>query len=99
MARGLLRIGVDVGGTNTDAALLEGNAVLATVKSPTTANVTDGVANAIHAVLAQVGVGAHVEAQCGGDRQPGPAQRPLLHPPDRERRIGRDLRCQRLGGG
>jgi N-methylhydantoinase A/oxoprolinase/acetone carboxylase beta subunit len=58
MARGLLRIGVDVGGTNTDAALLEGNAVLATVKSPTTANVTDGVANAIHAVLAQASIAA-----------------------------------------
>ncbi len=38
-----LRIGVDVGGTNTDAALLRGNEVLATIKTATTENVTDGV--------------------------------------------------------
>ncbi|GAA2868258.1 hydantoinase/oxoprolinase family protein [Streptosporangium fragile] len=43
-----MRIGIDVGGTNTDAALIgdTGN-VLATVKSPTTADVTSGVAAAI----------------------------------------------------
>ncbi len=47
----LVRIGVDVGGTNTDAALLRGTAVLATVKTATTADVTGGVATAIRAVL------------------------------------------------
>lgn len=54
----MLRIGVDVGGTNTDAALLRGAEVLATVKSSTTADVTSGVATAIRAVLAQAGVTA-----------------------------------------
>lgn len=54
---GMLRIGVDVGGTNTDAALLEGAKVLATVKSATTANVTDGVAEAICSVLSMTGLG------------------------------------------
>lgn len=53
-----LRIGVDVGGTNTDAALLRGAAVLATVKAPTTEDVTGGVAEAIRAVLAAAGVSA-----------------------------------------
>ena len=48
---GMLRIGVDVGGTNTDAALLRGSEVLATVKTGTTADVTSGVASAIRAVL------------------------------------------------
>jgi N-methylhydantoinase A/oxoprolinase/acetone carboxylase beta subunit len=48
---GLLRIGVDVGGTNTDAALLRGSSVLATIKTGTTADVTSGVAAAIRAVL------------------------------------------------
>ncbi|WP_219499752.1 hydantoinase/oxoprolinase N-terminal domain-containing protein [Nonomuraea ceibae] len=43
-----MRIGIDVGGTNTDAALIgDGGQVLATVKSPTTEDVTGGVAAAI----------------------------------------------------
>ena len=54
---GILRIGVDVGGTNTDAALLRGTEVLATVKSPTTENVTGGVASAIRSVLSTTGIG------------------------------------------
>lgn len=48
----LVRIGVDVGGTNTDAAVLRGTTVLATVKTSTTADVTGGVAAAIRAALA-----------------------------------------------
>lgn len=51
----MLRIGVDVGGTNTDAALLRGAEVLATVKSSTTADVTSGVSAAIRAVLDAAG--------------------------------------------
>ena len=54
----MLRIGVDVGGTNTDAALLSGTEVLATVKSATTADVTAGVAAAIRTVLAEAGIAA-----------------------------------------
>ncbi|MFC7722051.1 hydantoinase/oxoprolinase N-terminal domain-containing protein [Nonomuraea recticatena] len=43
-----MRIGIDVGGTNTDAALIgDGGEVLATVKSPTTEDVTGGVAAAL----------------------------------------------------
>ncbi|MGL6208332.1 MAG: hydantoinase/oxoprolinase N-terminal domain-containing protein, partial [Paracoccaceae bacterium] len=53
---GFLRIGVDVGGTNTDAALLRGTAILATTKRPTTANINDGVVDAISSVLGQAGV-------------------------------------------
>ena len=55
---GMLRIGVDVGGTNTDAALLRGAEVLATIKTGTTADVTGGVAAAIRAVLGAGGVAA-----------------------------------------
>lgn len=36
-----MRLGVDVGGTNTDAVLLDRNAVVATVKRPTTEAVGD----------------------------------------------------------
>lgn len=38
-----MRIGVDVGGTNTDAVLMEGRTVLAEFKTPTTPDVTSGI--------------------------------------------------------
>jgi N-methylhydantoinase A/oxoprolinase/acetone carboxylase beta subunit len=47
MAALLRRIGVDVGGTNTDAVLVAGGAVVHAVKTPTTANVTDGIVAAL----------------------------------------------------
>jgi len=55
-----VRIGVDVGGTNTDAVLMDGRDILASTKQPTTADVSSGVAAAIAAVLAQGGVSAKV---------------------------------------
>lgn len=52
------RIGVDVGGTNTDAAILDiaafaqpGRGVLASHKAPTTADITSGIEAAIEAVM------------------------------------------------
>lgn len=48
----MLRIGIDVGGTNTDAALMDGDSVVAVVKRPTSADVTSGVVEAIESVLA-----------------------------------------------
>ena len=48
-----LRIGIDVGGTNTDAVLMRGQEVLASTKEPTTADVTTGVTDAIRTVLEQ----------------------------------------------
>ena len=53
-----MRIGVDVGGTNTDAVVMEGSRVLAASKSPSTANVSDGIVRAIGAVLAETKVKA-----------------------------------------
>ena len=53
-----MRIGVDVGGTNTDAVLMDGSAILASTKQATTADVSSGVAAAIAAVLAQGRVAA-----------------------------------------
>jgi N-methylhydantoinase A/oxoprolinase/acetone carboxylase beta subunit len=44
------RIGIDVGGTNTDAALLESQAVVHALKTPTTDDVVTGVATALSAV-------------------------------------------------
>lgn len=47
------RIGIDVGGTNTDAVLIDGERVLAAVKFPTTADVMQGVVSAIDKVMAE----------------------------------------------
>ncbi len=46
-----LKVGVDVGGTNTDAALLDGSTVLGSFKVPTSADVMTGVREAIAGVL------------------------------------------------
>jgi len=47
----VLRIGVDVGGTNTDAVLMDGQRLIAFHKHPTTPNVSDGIVGAIRAIL------------------------------------------------
>jgi N-methylhydantoinase A/oxoprolinase/acetone carboxylase beta subunit len=47
----VLRIGVDVGGTNTDAVLMDGRRLVAFHKSPTTANVSDGIVASIRSIL------------------------------------------------
>jgi len=49
------RIGIDVGGTNTDAALLDGDRVIASVKTFTTPDVTSGVRAALKALVEQAG--------------------------------------------
>ncbi len=46
----MIRIGVDVGGTNTDAVVMDGRTVLSTHKAPTSANVSDGIIAAIREV-------------------------------------------------
>jgi N-methylhydantoinase A/oxoprolinase/acetone carboxylase beta subunit len=48
-----VRIGIDVGGTNTDAVLMEGNEVLAAVKAVTTSDVTSGVLTALRLVISE----------------------------------------------
>ena len=52
------RIGIDVGGTNTDAVMLDGAAVLGAVKTPTTEDVTGGIQAALQALLAEPDVSA-----------------------------------------
>ncbi len=46
-----MRIGVDVGGTNTDAVLMDGTTILASIKANTTTDVTTGIVQAIREVL------------------------------------------------
>ena len=50
-----MRIGIDVGGTNTDAVLMDGETVLASCKTPTTENVETGVIRALREVLGSSG--------------------------------------------
>ncbi|CAI6097389.1 unnamed protein product [Clonostachys chloroleuca] len=55
--RAKYRIGVDVGGTNTDAVLisLDPVSILASHKAPTTADITTGITNAVQAVIDSYG--------------------------------------------
>jgi len=46
-SRSSLRIGIDVGGTNTDAVLMDGSQVLAGVKKSTSSDVTTGIVDAL----------------------------------------------------
>jgi N-methylhydantoinase A/oxoprolinase/acetone carboxylase beta subunit len=48
-----MRIGIDVGGTNTDAVLMEGRDVLAELKTPTTPDVTSGIVAALEGLQRQ----------------------------------------------
>lgn len=51
------RIGIDVGGTNTDAVLIDGDTILSSIKVPTTPDVMSGVVNTIRGVLDGAGDG------------------------------------------
>jgi N-methylhydantoinase A/oxoprolinase/acetone carboxylase beta subunit len=52
------RIGIDVGGTNTDAVLIEGGRVAAAVKTPTSEDVTSGILAALALLRAKCPLGA-----------------------------------------
>ncbi|MGH7390380.1 MAG: hydantoinase/oxoprolinase N-terminal domain-containing protein [Candidatus Rokuibacteriota bacterium] len=56
------RVGIDVGGTNTDAVLLDGDTVVHAVKTPTTADVTSGITTALRDLLAAVGPTGPIDA-------------------------------------
>lgn len=48
-----MHIGIDVGGTNTDAVLMDGTTTLAAVKHSTTPDVTSGIVQAVEALREQ----------------------------------------------
>ena len=52
----MIRIGIDVGGTNTDAVIMDGEAIVATAKFPTSGNVMDGVVGALQQVMGDAGI-------------------------------------------
>ena len=56
-------IGIDVGGTNTDSVILQGDNVLAWHKTPTTLDIQDGVEKAIEEVVKKAEIPAgHVDS-------------------------------------
>lgn len=52
----MLRIGIDVGGTNTDAVVMDGRQVLSAIKAATTTDVTSGVLKAMEQAITRAGV-------------------------------------------
>lgn len=56
------RIGIDVGGTNTDAVLIVDDKVVHSVKSPTTADVTSGILHALRALRMKPAAAVPVDA-------------------------------------
>jgi N-methylhydantoinase A/oxoprolinase/acetone carboxylase beta subunit len=52
----MIRVGIDVGGTNTDAVIMERAQVVHWVKTPTTADVMGGVLKALELVLGESGL-------------------------------------------
>ena len=51
-----MRIGVDVGGTNIDAVVMDGTTVVSSTNTPTTTNVSEGIAKALRTVIADSGI-------------------------------------------
>lgn len=56
------RIGIDVGGTNTDAVLIVDEKVVHSVKRPTTVDVTSGILDALKALRAEPAAAVKVDA-------------------------------------
>lgn len=54
----MIRVGIDVGGTNTDAVVMQQDAFLGGTKSPTTPDVYSGVENAVRGALSKASVKA-----------------------------------------
>ena len=52
----MIRVGIDVGGTNTDAVVMQGREVLHGLKTATTADVMGGVVKALQDVVAGAGI-------------------------------------------
>ena len=105
-------IGIDVGGTNTDAVFVQDNQVLGAVKSPTTSDVTTGVRRALAALIQACPQAAapggddrhHPFHQRGGAAaRPGARRRAARVPAGRGLaaavlRLARDL-AQKVNGG
>lgn len=53
----MYKLGIDVGGTNTDAVIIdENNTIIADIKKPTSGNIYDGIVDALRTVLEVSGI-------------------------------------------
>lgn len=52
----IMRAGIDVGGTNTDAVILDGHRLLGAAKRATSDDVTEGIVAALSAAIADAGI-------------------------------------------
>ncbi len=52
----MIRIGIDVGGTNTDAVIMDGDTLLAAHKTATTADISSGVVDVMRKVLTEAAI-------------------------------------------
>ncbi|MCY4269573.1 MAG: hydantoinase/oxoprolinase family protein, partial [Gammaproteobacteria bacterium] len=65
-----MRIGIDVGGTHTDAVLLDGDVVIAAHKARTSRDVATGILDALEAILGrEPGIENRIEAVMLGTTQ------------------------------
>ncbi|MEO1304463.1 MAG: hydantoinase/oxoprolinase family protein [Pseudomonadota bacterium] len=65
-----MRIGIDVGGTHTDAVIMDGNSVIAATKVLTSADVMEGVAKALDTILSDSGLPTpHIQSVMIGTTQ------------------------------
>ena len=64
------RIGIDVGGTNTDAVLIADDKVIHSVKCPTTADVTSGILDALTALRTNPAAAVSVRRKSSGNLPP-----------------------------
>lgn len=60
-----LRIGVDVGGTNTDACLIRGDSILGWHKATTSPDTFQGIKEAIQSALTAAKVGRYINVSIG----------------------------------
>ena len=56
-----MQIGIDVGGTNTDAVVMADRRVLATAKIPTTPDVTEGIVSALQSLTDGTQLGSQID--------------------------------------
>ena len=66
----MLRIGIDVGGTHTDAVLMDGDNVIVATKALTTPDVLGGILNALESILGDApGIEPSIQAVMLGTTQ------------------------------
>ena len=83
----MIRLGIDVGGTNTDAVLVDGDKVRHAVKTATTADVGSGIVTALKHLISESN-GRSAAHRRGNDWDDAFHQRRRATPTSRQDRCG-----------